>query len=89
MDLMSDAEIKAPVIQMADLHSDIHQKSFLYVFNHQSVFGDYPVVSVGEWKGIQKEERVRRGWRDGCYATSSFSSPMCVCPSVYKNLHVT
>ncbi|KAK8404413.1 hypothetical protein O3P69_007601 [Scylla paramamosain] len=42
MDLMSDAQIKAPVMQMADLHSDIHQKSFLYVFNHQSAFGDYP-----------------------------------------------
>lgn len=58
MDLMSDAQIKAPVIQMADLHSDIHQKSFLYVFNHQSVFGDYPVVSGGGAGSV---------WGRGCW----------------------
>ncbi|XP_045597861.2 uncharacterized protein [Procambarus clarkii] len=43
LQILSDAQITAPVLHMADLHSNINQKSFFYVFNHQSVYGDYPV----------------------------------------------
>ncbi|KAG7167066.1 Neuroligin-1-like 2 [Homarus americanus] len=44
LEILSDAQITAPVIQMADLHSNINQRSYFYVFNHQSIYGDYPVL---------------------------------------------
>ncbi|XP_071520112.1 uncharacterized protein [Panulirus ornatus] len=43
LQILSDAQITAPVVHMGDLHSSINQRSFFYVFNHQSVYGDYPV----------------------------------------------
>ncbi|KAK8724046.1 hypothetical protein OTU49_011414, partial [Cherax quadricarinatus] len=43
LQILSDAQITAPVLHMADLHSNINQKSYFYVFNHQSIYGDYPV----------------------------------------------
>ncbi|KAK3862054.1 hypothetical protein Pcinc_032047 [Petrolisthes cinctipes] len=43
LQIFCDAQISAPVLKMATLHSNINQKSFFYVFNHQSVYGDYPM----------------------------------------------
>ena len=44
LEILSDAEIVAPVAKLGDLHSNVNRKSYFYVFNHQSVYGDYPVV---------------------------------------------
>lgn len=48
LEILSDAQITAPVLQMGELHSDLNERSYFYVFKHQSVFGDYPVVSTAE-----------------------------------------
>ncbi|KAF2366524.1 Carboxylesterase type B [Trinorchestia longiramus] len=42
-EILSDAQIVAPVVNMGDLHSNLNQRSYFYVFNHQSAYGDYPV----------------------------------------------
>lgn len=44
LEILSDARVVAPVIQMADLHSSIRQRSYFYVFTHQTTNGDYPQV---------------------------------------------
>lgn len=44
LEILSDARVVAPVIQMADLHSSIRQRSYFYVFAHQTTNGDYPQV---------------------------------------------
>ncbi|XP_071527712.1 neuroligin-4, X-linked-like [Panulirus ornatus] len=53
LETLSDAQITAPVVHMANLHSSINHKSFFYVFNHQSVYGDYPV-----WQGTVHGEEL-------------------------------
>ena len=45
LEILSDARVVAPVIQMADLHSAIRQRSYFYVFAHQTTNGDYPQVT--------------------------------------------
>ncbi|XP_025831626.1 neuroligin-1 [Agrilus planipennis] len=42
LEALSDAQYVAPVIHTADLHSTEHRNSFLYVFDYQTKFGDYP-----------------------------------------------
>ncbi|XP_059621539.1 neuroligin-1 [Phlebotomus argentipes] len=42
MEALSDAQIVAPISQTANIHSADHRNSFLYVFEYQSKFGDYP-----------------------------------------------
>lgn len=44
LEILSDARVVAPVIQMADFHSAIRQRSYFYVFTHQTTNGDYPQV---------------------------------------------
>lgn len=44
LEILSDARVVAPVIQMADFHSSIRQRSYFYVFSHQTTNGDYPQV---------------------------------------------
>ena len=46
LEILSDARVVAPVIQMADLHSAIRQRSYFYVFAHQTTNGDYPQVGA-------------------------------------------
>lgn len=46
LEILSDARVVAPVIQMADMHSAIHQRSYFYVFAHQTTNGDYPQVII-------------------------------------------
>ena len=45
-EILSDAEIVAPLVKVGDRHSNVNRNSYFYVFNHQSVYGDYPVVSI-------------------------------------------
>ena len=44
LEILSDARVVAPVIQMADLHSALRQRSYFYVFAHQTANGDFPQV---------------------------------------------
>jgi hypothetical protein len=44
LEALSDAQIVAPAVLTADLHSADHRNSFLYVFDYQTKFGDYPQV---------------------------------------------
>lgn len=45
MEALSDAQVVAPAVHTADIHSIEHRKTYLYVFEYQSKFGDYPQVS--------------------------------------------
>lgn len=45
LEALSDAQYVAPVVHTADLHSAEHRNSYLYVFDYQTKFGDYPQVS--------------------------------------------
>lgn len=44
LEALSDAQYVAPVVHTADLHSAEHRNSYLYVFDYQTKFGDYPQV---------------------------------------------
>lgn len=45
MEALSDAQFVAPAAKTVDLHSVNHRNSFLYVFDYQTKFGDFPQVS--------------------------------------------
>ncbi|XP_039965170.1 neuroligin-4, Y-linked [Bactrocera tryoni] len=42
LEALSDAQIVAPAAQTVDLHSADHRNSYLYVFDYQTRYGDYP-----------------------------------------------
>ncbi|XP_037924223.1 neuroligin-4, Y-linked isoform X2 [Hermetia illucens] len=42
LEALSDAQIVAPAAQTVDLHSADHRNSYLYVFDYQTKFGDFP-----------------------------------------------
>ncbi|XP_049855482.1 neuroligin-2-like [Schistocerca gregaria] len=42
LEALSDAQVVAPVVQTADLHSAARRNSYLYVFDYQTKYGDYP-----------------------------------------------
>ncbi|KAG5679901.1 hypothetical protein PVAND_009437 [Polypedilum vanderplanki] len=42
LEALSDAQVVAPATLTVDLHSADHRNSFLYVFDYQTKFGDYP-----------------------------------------------
>jgi len=44
LDILSDARFTAPLIQMADYHAKSNPKSYLYVFKHNSQFGEFAQV---------------------------------------------
>lgn len=46
LEALSDAQVVAPAAQTVDLHSADHRNSYLYVFDYQTRFGDYPQVSL-------------------------------------------
>lgn len=48
LEALSDAQVVAPAALTADLHSQDHRNSFLYVFDYQTKFGDYAQVSNGD-----------------------------------------
>lgn len=45
LEALSDAQVVAPAALTVDLHSADHRNSFLYVFDYQTKFGDYPQVT--------------------------------------------
>ncbi|KAL7301374.1 hypothetical protein TKK_0005820 [Trichogramma kaykai] len=45
LEALGDANTVAPATRTADLHSQSHRNSYLYVFDYQTKFGDYPQVS--------------------------------------------
>lgn len=50
LEALSDAQVVAPAALTVDLHSADHRNSFLYVFDYQTKFGDYPQVKTDEHK---------------------------------------
>lgn len=42
----------APAAQTVDLHSADHRNSYLYVFDYQTRYGDYPQVKFWEFKKL-------------------------------------
>jgi len=46
LEALSDAQVVAPAAQTVDLHSADHRNSYLYVFDYQTRFGDYPQVCL-------------------------------------------
>lgn len=46
LEALSDAQYVAPAAKTVDLHSANHRNSFLYVFDYQTKFGDFPQVCV-------------------------------------------
>ncbi|XP_060810553.1 neuroligin-4, Y-linked [Amyelois transitella] len=42
LEALSDAQVVAPMVLTADTHSALRRNSYLYVFDYQSKFGDYP-----------------------------------------------
>nr|CAD7427215.1 unnamed protein product [Timema monikensis] len=48
LEALSDAQVVAPVVHTADLHSSARKNSYLYVFDYQTKYGDYPQVSSSE-----------------------------------------
>lgn len=44
LEALGDANTVAPATRTADLHSQSHRNSYLYVFDYQTKFGDYPQV---------------------------------------------
>ncbi|KAF0756746.1 neuroligin-3-like [Aphis craccivora] len=45
LEALSDAQVVAPVINTADLHSANRRNSYLFVFDYQTKYGDYQQVS--------------------------------------------
>ncbi|XP_077295695.1 uncharacterized protein LOC143917932 [Arctopsyche grandis] len=52
LDILSDAQVAAPIVQMANFHSIANPKSYFYVFSHNSVFGEYAALK----KSVYGEE---------------------------------
>lgn len=44
LEALSDAQFVAPAAKTVDLHSVNHRNSFLYVFDYQTKYGDFPQV---------------------------------------------
>jgi len=50
LEALGDANTVAPATRTADLHSQSHRNSYLYVFDYQTKFGDYPQVCDEPWR---------------------------------------
>lgn len=61
LEALGDANTVAPATRTADLHSQSHRNSYLYVFDYQTKFGDYPQVGSRDFatKMPTRENRVR------------------------------
>ncbi|XP_028035883.1 neuroligin-1-like [Bombyx mandarina] len=42
LEALSDAQVVAPMVLTADTHSALRRNSYLYVFDYQTKYGDYP-----------------------------------------------
>ena len=58
LEIVSDARLVAPLVKMAELHSKVNPKSYLYWFTHKTQFGDYAEVSsfYKTWVREKKEK---------------------------------
>lgn len=70
LEALSDAMYVAPAIHTADLHSASRRNSYLYVFDYQTKFGDFPQVSPvfrsnGEASPFPQPSRSRTRSRPG------------------------
>ena len=45
IEILSDAQNVAPVVNMGNLHSDVNHNSYFYVFNYRTQNGDYSNAS--------------------------------------------
>lgn len=41
IEVLGDAEVVAPLVSTAQLHSKVHLQTYMYVFNYQTKEGDY------------------------------------------------
>ncbi|VVC41277.1 Hypothetical protein CINCED_3A003527 [Cinara cedri] len=44
LEILSDAMVVAPLIQLADIQSEVNDHTFFYVFTHKNVLNEYDVV---------------------------------------------
>lgn len=58
LEALSDAQIVAPAAKTVDLHSANHRNSFLYVFDYQTKFGDFPQVNFKYFLFLKKKKRT-------------------------------
>lgn len=49
LDILSDAQVAAPIVQTANFHSKANPSSYFYVFSHNSMSGEYAAVSIISW----------------------------------------
>jgi neuroligin len=59
LEALSDAQVVAPVVHTADLHSAARRNSYLYVFDYQTKFGDYPQVRTLKFSVILPATNAR------------------------------
>lgn len=61
LEALGDANTVAPATRTADLHSQSHRNSYLYVFDYQTKFGDYPQVRLQRFSFANKTcKRVKK-----------------------------
>lgn len=44
LEILSDAMVLAPLVQLADIQSEVNENTYFYVFTHRSAFNEYEVV---------------------------------------------
>lgn len=44
LDILSDAMVVAPLVQLVDIQSEINDNTYFYVFGHRSALNEYDVV---------------------------------------------
>ena len=47
VEALTDGLFVAPAVETADYHASLNKRSWFYVFDYQSKFGDYPQVRDG------------------------------------------
>lgn len=48
LEILSDAMVLAPLVQLADIQSEVNENTYFYVFTHRSTFSEYEVVSFND-----------------------------------------
>lgn len=44
LEILSDAMVLAPLIQLVDIQSEVNDNTYFYVFSHRNVLNEYDVV---------------------------------------------
>lgn len=45
LEILSDAMVLAPLTQLADIHSEVNENTYFYVFTHRTALSEYDVVN--------------------------------------------